>query len=366
MQPIPVHTVVMYPRPHPDNIAALWLLQEFGTELFPGIREVAFDFWNQVPPGKTAEQWEAEGYLLIDIGGGRFDHHHDGHQMDTTTCATTLVARYLGVDQRPELKKLLEFVRRDDLEGRGIVSKDVIDRAFGLSAIVMNLNRDYPGNPEFVIDSVMRIFHAHYNEEYRRKVVMPKEWEELKREGRAVQFDIDTPSGPLRVVMMESDSKTMVGFVRAVKDIMADVVVQRQSTGHTNIVTRQTQGAPKLDLRPLLAAIRRAEAQKKGMDVSRLTAADWEKPRRLEGIDEWYFDIAANTIQNGGAATANISPTQLGMEEIQHMLTDILPTVVSRGGSVQRQSPTGRPTGTNRGMSLDDLKRGKVDIRPLR
>ncbi|MBI2984940.1 MAG: hypothetical protein HYY50_04950 [Candidatus Kerfeldbacteria bacterium] len=325
--PLAIHTVAMYPRPHPDNIVALWLLREFGEPLFPGIGQAKIVFWNQLPDGRTADQLEQEGVLLIDLGGGRFDHHHDEHISDKQTCATTLVAKFLGVDQRPELKKLLEYVRRDDLEGRGIVSKDPIDRAFGLSAIVMNLNRAYPDHPEYVIDMVTRIVIAHYHEEYRRKVLMPKEWVELQRTNKAQRFELTAAGETLQVVMVETDSKAMVGFLRAVGDVKADVVVQRLSTGHTNIVTRQA--APRLDLRPTIAAIRLAEAEKKGFNLSQASREQLEKPRRLEGVEEWYFDTAANTLQNGGVATSNVMPTRLSLAEIRSILERALPGSLS-------------------------------------
>jgi hypothetical protein len=355
-QPIPIHTVAMYPRPHPDNIVALWLLQEFGREQFPGVERAKLQFWNQVPANKNAEEWERQGILLIDLGGGKFDHHHDQFSNDKKTCATTLVAGYLGIADLPELKKLLEYVRRDDLEGRGIVSKDIIDRAFGLSAIVMNLNRDYPDHPAYVIDVVQRIVAAHYHEEYRRKVIMPKEWKELQAQGKTTRFDVSIAGSntTLQVVMVETDSKAMVGFLRAVGDVKADVVVQRQSSGHTNIVSRQTP--PRLRLEKAVAAVRRAEAEKKGVTLS-LPNEEWQKPRRLAGIEEWYFDTAANTIQNGGADTTNITPTRLGLAEIANILrqtlTDSVPPTPQRIGS--QPADSGRPA---RVIRFSDLRRG--------
>lgn len=322
----PIHTVVLYPRPHPDNIVALYLLREFGEQHFPGIRQAQLQFWPSLPAGKTADAWEHEGVLLIDLGGGRFDHHHEEHTDDKQTCATTLVARFLGIHERPELKKLLEYVRRDDLEGKGIVSKDAIDRAFGLSAIIMNLNRDYPDHPEYVIDMVTRIVAAHYHEEYRRKVLVPQEWEQLKQHGLATQFEVPTPRKPLRVVFIQSDSKALVGYLRAVGTVQADVVVQRLTTGHTNIVTRQ--GDVRLTLLKTVAAIRRAEAMKKGVDLSHMTEEQLEKPRRLDGVEEWYFDTAANTIQNGGAVLADMQPTRLTLDEIHRILLETLPMSV--------------------------------------
>lgn len=326
MEPRPIHTVVLYPRPHPDNIIGLWLLREFGKEAFPGIHEAKIAFWNKMPPEKSADDWEMEGYLLIDMGGGKFDHHHDVHIQNKRECASTLIAAYLGIEQRPELKKLLEYVRRDDLEGKGTISKDVIDRAFGLSAIVMNLNRDYPEHPEFVIDTVTRIVVAHYHEEYRRKVLMPKEWEQLKADGKAKQIGIPTAAGVVNVVSIETDSKSMVGYLRAVKDIQADIVVQRQTSGNTNIVTRQT--TPRLNLKPVISALRIAEAKKKNLSLSGISASELEKPTRLEGIDEWYFDTAANTLQNGGVAAEGVAPTQLTIAEVVAILEQTIPQAI--------------------------------------
>lgn len=317
-----IHTIVIYPRPHVDNICAIFLLREFGQERFPGIREAQIEYWNTVPSGKSADQWEGEGYLLVDLGGGKFDHHYDDHTSVKKDCSSTLIARYLGIEDKLELKKLLTYVKRDDLEGRGIVSKDVIDRAFGLSAVVMNLNRDYPDHPDYVIDIVGRIFLAHYHEEYRRKVLLPQEWKRLQEEGKAFHFEIMAEPAPLRVVMVESDTKALIGFLRAIKDVQADVVVQRTLSGHTNIVTRQQRS--RLNLLPVIAALRRAEAYKKGFDISGFTQEQMEKPGRLEGIEEWYFDTAANTLQNGGAAAKGIPPTSLELAEIRSLLEKTL------------------------------------------
>lgn len=317
MNPVPIHTVVMYPRPHPDPICTLFLLREFGEQYFLGVKEAKIEYWNMMPAGKTADELEAQGYLLIDIGGGKFDHHHGSHG-PKTDCASTLVAKYLGVDGRPELKKLLQYVKRDDLEGKGIISKDIIDRAFGLSALVMNLNRDYPDYPDYVVDTVYRIFLAHYHEEYRRKVLMPQEWEELKASGKANQFEVAHNGRRYRVVTLESDSKTIVGFVRAVKTIQADIVVQRTPSGHTNIITNQNKQP--ISLRGLIVALRRAEADKRDYDISSLSESQLEQPGRLSQVPEWYFDTAAKTLQNGGAAAQGIEPTELSLHDIGEIL----------------------------------------------
>lgn len=323
MTPRPIHAIVIYPRPHADTICAIWLLRTFGEQHFPGAGAATIKYWNQVADGKSADDWETEGVLLIDLGGGKFDHHHDTHSTKSD-CASTLIAKYLGIDQDPALRKMLTYVKRDDLEGKGIISKDIVDRAFGLSAIIMNLNRDYPEHPDFVIDTVSRIYHAHYHEEYKRKVLMPQEWQELQKQGKVMRFSVLTPQRPLHIVMVETDTKAMIGFLRAVKSVQADVVVQKTSSGHINIVTRQV--SPRLDLRATIAAIRKAEATAKNMNLSATTQEEWEKPARMSGVEEWYFDTAANTLQNGGVDTSGITPTRLSLATLRDMLQQTLPT----------------------------------------
>jgi hypothetical protein len=126
---------------------------------------------------------------------------------------------------------------------------------------------------------------------------------------------------------METDSKAMIGFLRAIQEVQADVVVQRTSSGHTNIVTKQT--SPRLDLRPVVALLRGAEATKRKIDISRFTAEDLARPGWVEGLAVWYYDTAANTIQNGGAAPEGVSPTQLSLETIRKILERTLPTSMS-------------------------------------
>lgn len=151
---------------------------------------------------------------------------------------------------------------------------------------------------------------------------MPQEWAELQANGLAKKFSVPTNVRPLTVVTVASDLPTIVGFLRAVGDVQADIVVQRMSSGHTNIVTKQDRDrtSDKLKIGPLVAAVRRAEAEKKGAAELLQPGVDLSKPGRVDGVEEWYFDTAANTIQNGGAASQGVTPTRLTLAEIEALL----------------------------------------------
>lgn len=305
--PIPTKKIILFPKIQPDTAAAVFLLRKYGETLFPGAASAEVEFMAALPPGKSAEEWEKEGVLLIDHGKSRFDHHTDEHGR-RKECASSLVARDLGVADRPELRKLLAYVKRDDLEGKGTLSADPLDRAFGLSGLIMNLNRVHANDPHAVLEFVVALFEAHVYDEYQRSVVMPAEWKALKESGRATEVLVPHAGAQLRVVGLESDNVALPGFLRAYAK--ADVVVQRLGSGHTNVITRQQTG---VDLQEVVAAIRKEEASRKGVALDGHDAAALRKPNHLEGVEEWFYDTAANTIQNGGVRPIGVTPTRIDL-----------------------------------------------------
>ena len=148
-----IKAIILPTRPQPDTLVAIFLLKRFGKERFPGIEKAGVEVWTNLPEGKSAEDLEKDVYVLIDIGGGVFDHH----AMRGKTTASQLVAEHFGVAEDPSLAKLLEYTRRDDIFGKGTVSEDPIDRTFGLSAIIYTLSKNLPNSPQKVVDIILPI-----------------------------------------------------------------------------------------------------------------------------------------------------------------------------------------------------------------
>lgn len=332
--PRPIHTIAMFAKIQADTAAAVCLLNLFGEERFPGVSTAKPVFFTALPQDKSPQQYEAEGYLLLDLGG-MFDHHLANEQSGKRTeCVATLVAKYLGIDTHPALKKVLAWAKRDDLEGKGTVSADSLDRAFGLSGIIMNLNRQYHDDPAYVLDTVSHLIEAHVREEYRRHVELPQEWERLQQEGKAETFLTQQGSAELNSVFLESDNVTLAGFLKAAHKV--DLVIQRASTGHTNIVTQQLRS---LDLRPVVAELRLAEVEKNG-GPKKIPRDILEATGSVDAIPEWYYDDAANTIQNGGVHPEGIPATKLSKEEIIAIVRETLPRGVI--GSLKRKKANER------------------------
>lgn len=311
---LPINKIAIFPKIQPDTVAAVFLLKKYGELHFPGVSQAEVVYWAATPPGKSAEEFEKEGVLLIDLAGSRFDHHRDDHGRKTE-CASSLVAKFLGVDDKPELRKLLAYAKRDDLEGKGTVSQDPLDRAFGLSGIIMNLNRVHGDNPQSILDFVLAIYEAHVHDEWKRTNELPAEWRNVKAAGKAFERNVASKLGTLRLIALESENTALPGFLRAY--LKADVVIQRLGSGHTNVITRQQKRA---DLRQCVRHIRAAEAAAKSLPIDGFDETALCKPGRLDAVEEWFYDTAANTIQNGGVKPAGVPATRLSLTAIADLV----------------------------------------------
>jgi hypothetical protein len=318
--PRPVKRIVMYPKIQPDTATALYLLQSFGEQLFPGVRKAPIEFWLILPKETDSVTLEKEGTLLLDIGHGLFDHHAANAKLGKRIeCLSTVVAKYLNIDQHVALKKILAWARRNDIEGIGVMSEDPLDKAFSLPNLLMLLNREYAGQSEKVLRIALELVAVHVRSEFHRLVGLPTEWDRLQKEGKIISFEVTQGPADLLGVALESDDIGFASFIRTVKK--KDIVVQKRTTGHTNIITKQLRS---IDMRPLIAALRIAEAQKKGTNLT-MDIEVLQRPGRMSEVEEWYYDDAANTIQNGGAFPQGLPPTRLSEHEIIGIIKQSLP-----------------------------------------
>ncbi len=325
-------TIVLFPKVQVDTAIAFFLLKTFGEAKFPGISEAPLEFWSELPGGKNGFELEDEGYILVDLGNGRFDHHRLGPE-NKTTSASHLVAEFLGVDDKQELVKLLELARRDDLEGKGTISKDSIDRAFGISGLLMSLMKTYPDDPHMVLNSVLPLLHAHYVQEYRRYEELPKEYASALAEGRAKVFNAMQLGKKLMVVYIETDNTAIPSFLRS-KDVGAHLVIQKSSAGHVNIISKQAEN---LELHILSKNLKLLEAQKNNLTLLVDHISHLERPGRTDGLPHWYYDTRANTIQNGGINAQGIPPSKLTYEELETMVKQSLNIEKDQSRKVREQ-----------------------------
>ena len=304
-------TILLPTRPQPDTVVAIFLLQTFGKERFSGIENAKVKIQHTLSAEETFDSLLAQGMLPIDVGGGVFDHH------GKEKCTSELVAEYLGVEKNPALARLLQYARRDDKEGKGTLSTDAVDRAFGLSGLIGSLNKLHIKEPQKVIDAVLPLLEAYYNSAQEHHIELPKDVAQKKLSGAYEEIPVQQGSKKIKIVFVISDKPSMPSFLRSQQGPRADVVVQKsEQTNHICILTRQER---KIDLSKVVALIRLREGQLRGLDLGN----DYEqlgKTGRIEEVPYWYYDPATNSLLNGGPHNTEVEESRIHWEEIKKIV----------------------------------------------
>lgn len=301
-----ITTILLPTRPQPDTIVAIFLLQKFGVQTYPGVTTATI----QVNPNAT----ETPGQLLLDVGGGELDHH------GSNECASEIVAKKLNIEKDQSLQKLIAYARRDDTQGKGIISKDPIDRAFGLSGLIANLNKQYPTDPNVVVQTILPLLTAHHSDADEHYNKLPVLVEGLTQTNLFRTVYIQNKSvGKIKTAFVSSDHIGLAGFLRSNAGGNYKVVVQRRPSGHVNVITKQN---PKLDLAQLAAMVRMQEC------VETNTAIPDETSLFQTGthpdIKNWYYDPATNSLLNGGVTPDAIEATKVKWVDIQTIVEHCL------------------------------------------
>ena len=300
-----ITTIVLPTRPQPDTIVAIFLLKKFGQELF-------FDVTNAtvtVDPNAT----QTDGYLLIDVAGGELDHH------GTDKCATELVAIKLGVQDNPELRNLIAYARRDDTKGQGTISKDHLDRTFGLSGLIAALNKKHTSDTNTIINTVLPLLEAHYANSYEHYVAIPNLIKKLQASEAFTSHTLQKPIRNMAVGCITSDNVGLPGYLRSNTGGNYRVVVQRRTSGHVNILTKQD---PKIDLSRLMAVIRLQEMQLQNLDCD--DEASLHQTGTHELTPNWYYDPATNSLLNGGVTPDAVVATTIPWDDMQRIVLHFL------------------------------------------
>ena len=299
--------ILTHERPHLDEIVAVWLLRKFGEQRFPGIgaAEVTFTSIRKLAEaGLTPKDYEARGTLLLGVGGGRFDEHptlEEGRK--SNDCATTLVAKELGVSDDPSLAKILRFVRAADVEGNA--------SPFDISYVVKLLHSRYPDDPQRVIEWALVAIEAKYQEQLRFFTVVRPEFD-----AKAKIEEVAVGQRRLRIVSIDSDEDGIHKYARSEYGARAAIVIQRRSSGNVAVFGNKQAG---VDLREAAKLIRLAEREAKGLefapDEERLLAEGY-----APGAEEWFYHRQGQMLLNGSLTQADVPATRLSLDRIAELV----------------------------------------------
>lgn len=302
---IPIKKIATHANPHFDDILGCIFLQRFGEDVFPGVSGAEIVFWPNggTPDGRLAEYWERDGFLMVGVGGGRFDEHPSGGaSRKENECAATLVAKALGLDQDPRFRQLLQFALKVDSGGAA--------HPFDVSSVINWMNRLHRDNPAPVFAWVREFLDAYLNHQEDFRVALRA----CKEDGKVCEI----PRGERRIRMLaiESDLNEVMAAARLEQPYGpdADIVVQRRSSGNVQILTSKKAC---LDLAHVAAAIRRAERRAKGLpEVMSGEGVKLFAEGKVPGAEEWFFFLAGMMLLNGSLSAPETPPTKLTLDQI--------------------------------------------------
>ena len=293
-----ISRIVTHLKPHLDEIVAIWMLWRWGKEKYPGVDQAAVEYWSggKSPDNRSAEEWEADGFLLVGVGGGRFDEHRNGQA--SPECAATLVAKDLGLDDDPALAKILAFTHRIDTRG-GSQPFDL----FSLTKLVFQHVED----PEEAFTWAIMALDAKYAEQEQGQVARL----EL---ANAEIHDLVVGGRPCRLAALKTDNTMCVNMARAsVADggLAADVVIAQRSSGHAQIFCNRQNWR----LEDVARILRVGERSTKGLEEP-LDAETLAQEGKVEGAEEWHYQKAGQMLLNGSLSHRDVPVTQLSFEVI--------------------------------------------------
>lgn len=300
-----VKFIVTHHRPHADEALAIFLLRRYGKEHFPGIDTAQLLFWDSgatAPDGRAASSWEEDGYLLVGIGGGRFDEHvATGDDGKDGECAATLVAREIGVQDAPWLGFLLKFVQENDTIGAGHPF-DIAKMAMKIGALV---GTGYEGDMK-----VMEWLWLAFEAEIHAQQDFGSAAEDFQR---ATIREFPGPTGELiKVAAVESACEQIVNYAISRSGAGMDVVIRRNPANGQVCILRAERSGIKLE--DVARSVRYLEQPL--LPTGKPLITDFKRlgsNGTLPEIPEWFYRKQGEMLLNGSRSALDKPATKLSL-----------------------------------------------------
>ena len=295
-----VNKILIPNKPHLDPIAAIYLLLDYGKEKFVGIENAEIVFWEHShdPSPEEVSHLEKDGTLLIDLGGGMFDHHGKNDGQETSF---SLVAQNLGIENNPELSALLGYIQEDDLAG--------LHNRYGELAYMVKCMHKQETELSEVIRFTLQALHFFQATQKDWHYTVKNEFEE-----KCEVVLVKRNKNKAKIGIIESDNTQVSNYGISVAGL--SVMIQKRSTGHIMILTNKHH---RIDLREIVGAIRMRELELMGQGK----AVD-PKKMQFEGkssqLPFWFYHRSLNAFMNGSDAISKAPATKVPLNEILNLV----------------------------------------------
>lgn len=296
-----VKTIVTHWEPHPDEAAAVALLEVYGKgqlAIAPGCEICFVDAGYENYQGRKASELEADGIVQVGVGSGRFNEHAKlGEARQKGQTAATLVAKALKVDRRPEVKYLLDYISANDLKGEG--SK------FDL-AHLMKIAYQAGDTSETVLRSAVITC-----QQILRTQSLETAIPEIQK---AKRRQLSLPGNrTVTIVSVKSDSRQLLQAVRSLYKNQSVVLVVEKPTGQVQVLPSRND--LKSEMAVVAAFIRFFEAEIAGIKIDAADPRLYQEAA-IPGMPSWHFQVETGMVFNGANTAPGKAPTRLDLASV--------------------------------------------------
>lgn len=295
------HKLITHRCPHPDEAAAIALLREYGNSQFNISRDaeiVFIDAGYENYQGKDPKELEAQGILQVGVGSGRFNEH-----ATATTArikgeiAVTLVANALGVINKPEVVYILNWVKANDLRGKG----SMMDLAHSMRTKYQDGQSD-----EVVLKWAIEEIETHLRAQRRFHSQAVPELAKAKIK------TVHLPDGKkLRIATIRSNNDQLLSAARHHRGI--SILIVEQPNGNIQALPTRQDLAERMP--HVIGRIRLAEARLSKLDIKPMDSRLYQEAA-IPGMPKWHYQVETGKCLNGSLTATGVEPTKLSLEEV--------------------------------------------------
>ena len=298
--------IVTHPRPHLDELFAIWLLKMFGEALFPGVSTAEIITGdNEIIMGLLGggaighDRALKQGILLVGIGGGRFDEHGTAERpAKGKECAATLVANALDMRRDQRIHVLLSYVLNEDLTGE--------KTQYDLANICKLLTGFWQDGSD--VSKVYALLAPIFDAELARQ---EQRLEAIREVRGASEYFFNIPGYKgMCVLAVRTDNPQCksAAFHRKHGQTPADIVIIQSSTGGVGVFTND-QRKDQFDVSYVARHLRLKEMDLHGRPIPPFGTVDMDAEGVVAGSEEWYYHKAMQAVMNGSLTAPRVTPT---------------------------------------------------------
>jgi len=340
-----INKIITHNRPHADELVALMLLKKFseGEEKFPGVSTAQVEFLGAGKLGDNKTYLDFPDTVFLGVGGGPFDEHAtiDKERQSGEVCAT-LVAKYLGIENKSELQGILNIIKEEDLAP----AKDKDALSIGMKFLHSCFKNDYEKiyrwaeiaymahikffldrgetRPFTVADTKKILEDLKSNDlqfwcdaiEEARKYQNDQYQLALKEFGNAIKERFVGRDGqPIDMAVVTSDNEEVN---KAFRSQRAQLIIQFSIRGNVAIFTYQKR---RLDLTNSIILLRMAEQFYRWGEIKIKDKTMLGGEGMIEEIP-WYLFHTKDSAFNGSLTTKDIPGTLIPHEKVVDLIVE--------------------------------------------